>query len=257
MTISAFPALDMHFAGYRLGDIALGTVNGMTLLHATAQSDAVTSTSFTTVWGFATPFVPFPVAEAVSVVSSSSLDTLAGTGAQKILITYLDVNGDLAKDVVEMNGTTPVITSALMLRVAHVIVLDAGSTYVNQGDITLIGNVSGLNARCIRADEGVDFDGVYSVPRGHKVMVHGSTATTSDKTAKLRTQLRVCTHNGASHVTSRFDAVEQREYVPNFDVIQELTDIAIEARVVSGSSALTMDPIMVLIEIEKFISLQL
>ena len=81
----------------------------------------------------------------LSMSSSSSLDTSAGTGARTILITYYDntMTGPLT-ETVTLNGTSTVNTVATNIRfIESMRVITAGSLGNNQGTITLFGAVAG------------------------------------------------------------------------------------------------------------------
>jgi len=77
--------------------------------------------------------------ETVDVFSSSANDTSAGTGARAIrffgLRTSLSAKYE-TQDVV-LNGTTPVVTTSTWWRINKAVVLTAGSTGNNVGDITI------------------------------------------------------------------------------------------------------------------------
>lgn len=78
-----------------------------------------------------------PVGEQVQVQSASANDTLAGTGIQKVLITYFDTDWTLKTEVVNMNGTTPVLTVAInILRIEDFEAFQVGSGLFAAGNIT-------------------------------------------------------------------------------------------------------------------------
>lgn len=74
-----------------------------------------------------------------SIVSSSTSDTAAGTGARTVKITYLDVTGaGPFEEIVTLNGTTAVNTvNTNICFIEQMEVLTAGSTRSNVGILTL------------------------------------------------------------------------------------------------------------------------
>ncbi len=60
--------------------------------------------------------IPSESGENMSVVSESVNDTAAGTGCRTICIEYLDSTGAEQKEIVTMNGTTPVVMAATDIR---------------------------------------------------------------------------------------------------------------------------------------------
>jgi len=73
----------------------------------------------------------------VAVLSSSVLDTSAGTGARTINVMGLDANYVLQSEIVTLNGVTPVNTVNTFIRVHSASIQTAGSGGVNAGTITV------------------------------------------------------------------------------------------------------------------------
>jgi hypothetical protein len=75
-------------------------------------------------------------AETLSIVSTSALDTVAGTGAQMIRVEGLDINLLPVQENISLDGLTPVTTVNSYFRWQISFVLAAGITGYNQGVIT-------------------------------------------------------------------------------------------------------------------------
>jgi hypothetical protein len=73
----------------------------------------------------------------MTLQSTSSNDTLAGTGAQKVRIYGQDINNVPITEVVEMNGLTPVNTIYKYYRVFRIKVIQAGVLGGLAGNITV------------------------------------------------------------------------------------------------------------------------
>jgi len=109
---------------------------------------------------------PFPSsAEQMSVVSDSTDDVhTSGSGARSIRIYYLDSDYAEAYEDVALNSTTPVTTTASMLRINQVMVTTAGSHGTNKGNIT-IKNGSDVLVKILK-DYGADLNSTFTIPAG-------------------------------------------------------------------------------------------
>jgi hypothetical protein len=83
-----------------------------------------------------------------SIASANANDTLAGTGARKVVIKYLDQSGNGPfEEEVSLNGTTYVNTVATNIcYIEEITVTEAGSLLSNQGIITLKATTAGGGA---------------------------------------------------------------------------------------------------------------
>jgi len=86
------------------------------------------------------------VAAVIDIVSTSALDTVAGSGARTILLVGVDANFDQITEIVSLNGLTPVATIQLFLFSNTCILQSVGALNANQGIITFsiggnLGNV--------------------------------------------------------------------------------------------------------------------
>ena len=96
--------------------------------------------------------VPADAGEQMSVVSESANDTIAGSGAQKVTIEYLDAAGDEQTTTVDMNGTTPVALTPSDVR------------FVNEFYVSQIGGGAGaVAAGHIKIHQTADAGLVYSM----------------------------------------------------------------------------------------------
>ncbi len=98
------------------------------------------------IWSVGGVRVDPPTAAVVSIASTDAADTLLGTGCRVVQLFGVDANYIFIEDVVELDGTTPVTSTKLFLRVNTALVYSAGSTFGNEGGIT--GSIGG-NAQFI------------------------------------------------------------------------------------------------------------
>jgi hypothetical protein len=108
----------------------------------------------------------------LEILSSSGLDTALGTGARSVRISGLDANWDVQVEVVTLNGTTPVTTTLTWWRINSMVIASAGITHVNQGNITLRSLAGGTTREYIAAGIGVARSLIFSVPRGHDLLLN-------------------------------------------------------------------------------------
>lgn len=79
-----------------------------------------------------------PNGERAGVVSASPNDSSAGTGIQKVIINYFDINWVLKSEVVTLNGTTLVLTGQSdIFRIESFEAYQVGSDQFASGTITL------------------------------------------------------------------------------------------------------------------------
>ena len=92
----------------------------------------------------ATAYTPSAAAGQRSVSSSSASDTSAGTGAQQIVINYLDASFVQHSETLLLNGTTPVPTvNTNYLYIESIVVTQVGSGQINAGIISQFTNNNG------------------------------------------------------------------------------------------------------------------
>ena len=97
-------------------------------------NDAV-GTSEETVWAGSTLYAYPPSASTMTVSSSSTLDTAAGTGARTVTISGLDASYAEQSETITLDGRTAVTTVGTYIRVNRAFVVTAGSTATAQGNI--------------------------------------------------------------------------------------------------------------------------
>ena len=159
-------------------------------------------TSFENITDLGTNTLP-TAAGVVSVVSSSTNDTSAGTGARTLEIQGLDADYNLQTSTVTMAGTGTVTTgSDTYLRIFRMRVLTAGTGETNAGSITA--SIGGSNVAQISAGNGQTLMGVYTVPAGYHcslLKLQASISKNQEATIQLRTK---AADNGAWQVKGQF-----------------------------------------------------
>jgi len=106
-------------------------------------------------------------------VSTNANDTSAGTGAQSLVVYYLDSNRKAQIGVITMNGTTPVVSAFSGLAVNRISIYLAGSGQENAGVITCTETTGGVAVAEIRAGEGTNQTTVFYNQASTTMLVNG------------------------------------------------------------------------------------
>ena len=217
----------MYLSPEHFIQIAVGNVKNTSHINKFGYNSAV-GTSYETVTDLGTNNLPTSAA-VVSVVSASTADTSAGTGARTVEIQGLDADYNLKTETVTMNGQTAVTTTATFIRVFRMRVATAGTGEVNAGNITA--SIGGSDVARILADEGQTLMAVYTVPANktaYLVKFQGSLS----KNQEAQFQLRARQSDGAWNVKGlwgTFAASVNYDY-PVPLKFEEKTDIQIRAK---------------------------
>ena len=119
--------------------------------------------------------ISFPTSAVIlSVASTSTSDTAAGTGARSVLIIGLDGNYNSLSEVVSLTGQVPSNTTNTFLRINDMLVQSAGSTESNEGHIYISDSADTFtlgepNTRLYEAmsiGDNLSKTLVYTVPNG-------------------------------------------------------------------------------------------
>jgi len=154
-------------------EVALGLRQGHTaFLKFGFNEDVDTGTEV--VAAFGGTFTPLASAETMDVVSSSTDDDgdPAGIGAQTLLISGIDGSRKEQSEVVTMNGTTTVTTANSWLGINRIVVLAAGTSQGNVGNISVTATTATTNQAYIPAGDSVTQQCIYFTPAGHNALIH-------------------------------------------------------------------------------------
>lgn len=112
-------------------DVAAGNIPNHSIFRCFGERENIAVvTNGSDVWKGALSSIPIPTlsGEQMSVVSTSTQDSSAGTGVQKVSVHYLNGTGDEGVEIVTLNGTTPVNLTLLTI------------SFVNDFHATQVGN---------------------------------------------------------------------------------------------------------------------
>ena len=177
--------------------VAQGLVPGysaMTIFGYNADID----TTEETVWADGGTITLRTTGIQMTVSSSSTSDTSAGTGARTVLVTGLDANYAVLTETVTLNGQTAVTMTNSFMRVNGITVLTAGSGGVNAGNIYVgTGSVtSGVPATIYEiAPTGANKteSAQYTVPAGYTAYIYDGGVTCGQASGSTSITARLVT----------------------------------------------------------------
>lgn len=146
--------------------------------------------------------VPDSAGVQMSVVSTSANDSAAGSGVRTITIEYLNANLDLSIEVLTLNGTTAVNTTATDIRWVQAIY---GATFGAGNDAagTVTISEGGTDYAQIDAGERCSYSSFRRVPRGKKLFLKSLYAGSASGTSAARVTIEF--------VTTKVDGLDQQE----------------------------------------------
>lgn len=153
--------------------VGLGLVPGVRRVTALGNNpDIDQGTLPEDVWSVGGVYPWMTASTSLEVVSTSASDAAAGVGARTVTIFGLDANYVEVNQTITLNGTTAVAVPTQLFRINSVLIMSAGTTKVNVGDI----NVRDAGGGTIRAQVpigyGISRQAVYTVPAGHTLSIH-------------------------------------------------------------------------------------
>lgn len=142
---------------------AAGQIRGVETKAQVGFNDSVGST-IEDIWPPGGLLIYLTNAENMDVSSTSTDDTLLGTGAQTVLIKGLDFEFLEIEEELNLNGTTVVTTINKFIRIESCRVIAAGIGGENAGDISLISNLSATLQCFVAISFNNDQQVQYTVP---------------------------------------------------------------------------------------------
>lgn len=167
-----------------LTEVRRGNVAGHSMVSGAGYNPDIDAAASETIWGAGGTYA-FPAAAAtISVVSTSALDTSAGTGARTLTIEGLNSSYAAISETITLNGVVPVVTTASFLRVNRAYTATAGSGGSNAGTITGITVSTSLTMFGMVPAANTSQLGLYTVPAGYtaylvQINLTGALATAS------------------------------------------------------------------------------
>lgn len=151
-------------------NVSSGNVEGLDYIEKFGMNVDVDNNK-ETIWDGGGIYQYLTTPDTITVSSTDPNDNAAGSGARTVEVQGLDENLNLITEVITVNGAPGV---QQFYRVFRAKVLEAGTSLVNEGVLTLLGTASGLLLAGISVDgsgtnaagRGQTFMAIYTVPAG-------------------------------------------------------------------------------------------
>lgn len=153
-------------------EAVLGLRQGISPFLKFGFNEDVSNSAEEVVASFGGTFTPLTSATTLTLVSSSANDVVTtGTGARSVFIQGLDSSRRYQFEFVNLNGTTPVVTSNTWLGVNRIVVFSSGSLETNDGVISCTATTGGTNQAAIPAGFGVTQQIIFHNQDGHQGLI--------------------------------------------------------------------------------------
>ena len=224
--------------------------------------NSVVGNSVETIWQQGGLYSYPPSATTMTVSSSDTNDTSAGTGARTVQIAGLDGDYNEISETITLNGQTAVTTTNSFLRVNRALVLTAGSGGVNAGIIYVgTGTVTlGVPANVYTTINGdgtnQSLQAFWTVPANYNAYIYQtniSTGNSSNTPAVLKTLLVARPYGGVFN-TKELIVLTDGNHLQNYSfpiTLTEKTDIEFRAESSSGSVNFNVSASMNILYVER------
>lgn len=147
-------------------EVLKGNVPGHTLHHRHGHNGDL-GTSLSDIWDDDSVMIYLSSAETMNIVSDNAADDVGSTGALTVNVIGLDANFLEVSEVVNMDGTTNVVTTLAFIRVTDLQVLTVGTGLKNAGKITATATTTSTTPQAVMA-VGLNhsLNGKYTSPAG-------------------------------------------------------------------------------------------
>jgi uncharacterized protein YqgC (DUF456 family) len=170
--------------------VARGRMSGAYPYGSYGERDASSSEVNRVIWPNGTFTLPDAAGVQMSIVSTSADDDITGTNARTLEMHYIDSNGEEQNEFVNLDGTTPVLTTATDIRFINCLhIHDIGTNAYAAGDILasnsgiIYAQISANNVRCTSS--------MRMIPTGKVCYVAGAIGGAVSGTAAAKVVLKI------------------------------------------------------------------
>lgn len=129
-----------------------------------------------TIWSNGALWLPPTAARVHAIVSSSTDDAAAGTGARTVRVRGIVANGTDTTEIVTLNGTTPVNTTNSYVHISELRLLTVGSGATNAGLITATAATDSTVSAAITVGRNISSAAVlYAASPGDQLVLESAT----------------------------------------------------------------------------------
>lgn len=159
-----------------------------------------------TIWSHGGIFPFLDTAIEMDFNSTLASDDIAGTGAQKIEITFYDNSHNEFIQVFDTDGTADVQLPGTIKLVSRIEVVQSGTGGVNEGDIHIVDRSTGIIVyQSLKPNNGQTLTAVQMIPSGKKGKIQKATVNYAKLTNKndAALTLRIRRANGSTIIKHR------------------------------------------------------
>lgn len=172
-------------------EIGRGNVSGQSSLLKFGRNADVDTGGYEDIWDAGGTWVPPTTARLHNIVSSSTDDDSAGTGARTVAVIGLGDDYAVANETVTMDGTTPVATVKTYVIIYRMYVVTAGSGGANAGTITATAQTDATVTAQISIGYNQTLMAIYQVPLGKTAYMRRYYASMNNPTAATSADVRL------------------------------------------------------------------
>ncbi len=216
--------------------VTLGLITGYKRVALFGYNLSVSS-GFEPVWSKSDTYTFPSSASTLTISSTSTSDTLAGTGARKLVIEGLDSSHNEIIEQINMNGTSNVTTAQSFLRVNFAYLSEAGSNQSNAGDISI--NSGANTISFLKAGDSQSQQCIGTVPTG-KYYLLSKGFFSYDKNNQSSVKIYIIANGVKRCIINVASAGEQTDYLTKYPfLLPPKTDIIVESSVSTGNPSAT------------------
>ena len=239
-----------------LYNVSLGLVPGVSRFRRFGFNESV-GTSWVPVWtpGGAHTYPDVLVPTTFTITPTDAVDTIAGTGLQKVTCIFLDTNYAVVTEVVNTNGLTPVVTTGTGIRFIRAYGSQWGSGRTNAGTIGITatsGVAAGATQADVPADENQTLITQYTVPVGKTaVLLYARRGVGKNDDAQIKLMQRDSSAtNSGFRIVNLFPIYQSIEYDQNPcpDTFPEKTDLVVMAKSTVSSTTVGAEYTLLLVD---------
>lgn len=246
-------------------EVMKGNVPGHSIVNKFGRNPSIgTSLSFVSISGqYQTPLT----SQNLEILSSSALDTLAGTGGRSVVVIGLDGDFNEINETVNLNGVTPVQLSKKFIRVFRMYVASSGTyatttTSSHVGTITLRNTGAGVIWSRITVADGIGIGqsqiGGYTIPAGKTAyLLSKHISIESNKPSSIYFFKRENADDNVTGYTGTMRLFEENDGITEQFVVKphaplnkfpEKTDVGYFAKVTSTTASISVEFQLLLVD---------
>lgn len=155
---------DLLIATTAFMETSRGQISGYSGVEKFGRNEDVDTGGFEDVWDGGAAWAAPTEARVHDLTSSSANDADAGSGARTVQVYGLDASGELANEIVTLNGTANVATAGTYTMIHRMIVRSAGTLEWNAGTVKATAQTDSTVTAQIQPNNNQTLMAIYQIP---------------------------------------------------------------------------------------------